>query len=193
MLKAAFSFYMSSIYSFASAIYSFEEINCSSTCSAIKPVQSNEEEARCSTGHNMKPFPVSKVLTTRHRGLRRSSAASLHSAVTCCVSVQGLRPLKDSAFVVFEGESFRETSLTSSAVVKCDGLAFGAFPGCVIRSFTLTSRFLPPRPSKVTIYATRCRHFLSFFLPFWSRKESWDMWGHEVSKRRGIWRSLRTA
>ena len=42
-----------------------------------------------------------------------------------CVSVQGLRPLKDSAFLVFEGESFRE------AVVKCDGLAFGAFPGCV--------------------------------------------------------------
>ena len=43
----------------------------------------------------------------------------------CCVSVQGLRPLKDS---------------TSSAVVKCVGLSFGAFPGCVTRCFTLTSR-----------------------------------------------------
>ena len=91
------------------------------------------------------------------------------------------RPLKDSACVVFEGESFRETSLTSSAVVKCDGLAFGAFPGCVTRCFTLTSRFLPPRPAKVTIYATRCRHFLSFFLLFRTCKESWDMWGHEGS------------
>ena len=30
--------------------------------------------------------------------------------------------------------------LTWSAVVKCDGLAFGAFPGCVTRCFTLTSR-----------------------------------------------------
>ena len=65
----------------------------------------------------------------------------------------GLHPLKDSAFVVFEGESFRETSLTSSAVVKCDG----------------------HRPAKVTIYATQCRHFLSFFLLFRARKESWDM------------------
>ena len=27
---------------------------------------------------------------------------------TCCVSIQGLHPLKDPAFVVFEGESFRE-------------------------------------------------------------------------------------
>ena len=61
-----------------------------------------------------------------------------------------------------------ESLLTSSAVVKCDGLAFGAFPGCVTRCFTLTSRFLPPRPTKVTIYATRCRHFLFFFLLFLS-------------------------
>ena len=59
---------------------------------------------------------------------------------TCCVSVQGLHPLKDPTFAVFEGESFRET--------------------------LLTSRFLPLRPAKVTIYATRCRHFLSFFLLF---------------------------
>ena len=44
--------------------------------------------------------------------------------------------------------------------------AFGAFPGCVTRCFTLTSRFLPPRPAKVTIYAAWCRHFLSFFLLF---------------------------
>ena len=50
----------------------------------------------------------------------------------------------------FEGESFRETLFTSSAVLKCDGRAFGTFPGCVTRCFTLTSWFLP-------IYATRCR------------------------------------
>ena len=37
---------------------------------------------------------------------------------TCCVSVQGLHPLKDPAFEVFEGESFRETLLTTSAVVN---------------------------------------------------------------------------
>ena len=100
---------------------------------------------------------------------------------TCCVSVQGLRPLKDSAFAVFEGESFGETLLTTSAVVKCDGLDFGAFPGCVTRCFTLTSPFLPPRPAKVTIYATRCRHFLSFFLLFLACKECGDMWGSEGS------------
>ena len=91
---------------------------------------------------------------------------------SCCVSVQGLHPSTASP---------SETLLTSSAVVKCDGRAFGAFPGCVTRCFTLTSRFLPPRPAKVTIYATRCRHFLSFFLLFRARKESWDMWGHEGS------------
>ena len=35
-----------------------------------------------------------------------------------CVSIQGLHPLKDSAFVVSDGESFRETLLTTSVVVK---------------------------------------------------------------------------
>ena len=99
----------------------------------------------------------------------------------CCVSIQGLHPLKDPAFVVFEGESFGETLLTTSAVVKLDSLAFGAFPGRVTRCFTFTSRLLPPRPAKVMIYATRCRHFLSFFLLFWAHKESWDMWGREGS------------
>ena len=43
------------------------------------------------------------------------------------------------------------------------------------------SWFLPPRPTKVTIYTTLCRHFLSFFLIFRAHKESWDMWGHEGS------------
>ena len=51
----------------------------------------------------------------------------------------------------------------------------------ITRCFTITSRFLSPRPAKVTIYATRCRHFLSFFLLFLACKESWDMWGHEGS------------
>ena len=50
---------------------------------------------------------------------------------SCCDSIQGLHPSKDAAFPVFEGESFGETLLTLSAVVKWDGLAFGAFPGCV--------------------------------------------------------------
>ena len=52
----------------------------------------------------------------------------------------------------------QETLLTVPAVVKCDSRAFGAFPGCVTRCFTLTSRFLPLRPAKVTIYV-----FLSSF------------------------------
>ena len=78
-----------------------------------------------------------------------------------------------------EAESFRETLLTSSVVVKCDGLAFGAFPGCVTRCFTLTSWFLPPRPARVTTYATWCRHIRSVFLIFRAREESWDMRGHE--------------
>ena len=74
-----------------------------------------------------------------------------------CASVQGLHPLKDSAFLVLQGEP---------AAVKCDVLAFGAFPGWVTRCFTLTLQFLSPRPAKATIYATRCRHFLSLFLSF---------------------------
>ena len=65
------------------------------------------------------------------------------------------------------------------AVVKCDGLVFGAFPGCVTRCFTLMSRFLAPRPAKVTI----CRHFLAFFLLFRACNESWDMWRCEGSQR----------
>ena len=93
-----------------------------------------------------------------------------------------------------------ETLLTSSAIVKCDGLAFGAFPGCVTRCFTLTSRFLPPRPAKVTIYATWCRHCLSFFF-FWCRKnlgicEATKDHSDASSKnreRRSIWRSLHAA
>ena len=36
----------------------------------------------------------------------------------CCVSVQGLHPSKDPAYAVFEGESFGETLLTVSTVVK---------------------------------------------------------------------------
>ena len=58
---------------------------------------------------------------------------------SCCVSVQGLHPSTASP---------SETLLTSSAVVKCDGRAFGAFPGCLTRCFTLTSQFLPPGPRK---------------------------------------------
>ena len=44
------------------------------------------------------------------------SVPNLVTRDMCCVSIQGLHPSKDSAFVVFEGESFRETLLTSSAV-----------------------------------------------------------------------------
>ena len=104
---------------------------------------------------------------------RNTSSHSSNKFISCSLKplicsdlIQGLHPSKDPVFAAFEGESFRETLLTSSVVVKRGGLAFGAFPGCVTRCFTLTSRFLPPRPAKVTIYATRCRHFLSFFLLF---------------------------
>ena len=94
---------------------------------------------------------------------------------TCCVSIQGLHPSKDPAFAVFEGMPFGETLLSTSNVVKWDSLAFGAFPGCITSCLTLMSPFLLPRPVKVTIYATRCRHFLFFFLLFRANKVSWDM------------------
>ena len=90
-----------------------------------------------------------------------------------------------------------ETLLTASVVVKWDGLAFGALPGCVTRCFTLTSRFLLPRPAKVMIYFMRRRHFLCFFL-FRACKESWDMWSASSKNREKkaafvgcSWRSLR--
>ena len=101
---------------------------------------------------------------------RNTSSHSSNKFISCSFKplicsdlIQGLHPSKDPVFAAFEGESFRETLLTSSVVVKRGGLAFGAFPGCVTRCFTLTSRFLPPRPAKVTTYATRYRHLLSFF------------------------------
>ena len=111
-----------------------------------------------------------------------------------CVSVQG--PSKDSVFVVFEDESFRETLLTSSAVVKWDSLAFGAFPGCVVRCFTLTLRFLLPRPAKVMIYATRCRHFSSFsgaqrILGYVRPRRIVAVHPPETGNTRSIWRSFR--
>ena len=117
--------------------------------------------------------------------------------ISCCVSVQGLHPSKDSAFAAFEGESFRETLLTWSAVVKCDGLAFGAFPGCITRCFTLTSRFLPPRPAKVTIYAmspvslfhssfSGAQRILGYVRP----KRIVAVHPPETGKRRSICRSL---
>ena len=90
----------------------------------------------------------------------------MHAAVrnlSRCVPIQGLHPSKDSSFVIFEGESFRETLLTVSTVVKWSSVVFGAFPGCITRCFTLTSRFLLPSPVKVRIYVTRRRHFLSIF------------------------------
>ena len=88
-----------------------------------------------------------------------------------CLSAQSQQDLHLSKDQVFEGESLRETLLTASAVVKCDSLAFGAFPGCITGVFT----FLPPRSVKVTIYATQCRLLLPFFLLFQARKETWDM------------------
>ena len=99
----------------------------------------------------------------------------------CCrdigyVSIQGLQPSKDLAFAVFKGESFGETLLTASTIVKWDGLAFGAFLGCVAGRFALMSPFLPPRPAKVTIYATWCCHFRSFFLLLRPGKETWRPW-----------------
>ena len=83
--------------------------------------------------------------------------------VTCCVSVQGLHSSGDSAFEVFEGESSGETLFTASAIVKWDGLAFGAFPGCVTRCITLMSRFLLPRSTKVTPHNVAI-FSLSFFV-----------------------------
>ena len=82
-------------------------------------------------------FPSRDNFTIQTKTGRLTDAfKSLRSS---CVSVQGLHPLKDPAFVVFE--SFRETSLTSSA-----GLAFGAFPGCVTRC--LRHDFCRPGPQK---------------------------------------------
>ena len=39
---------------------------------------------------------------------RRAIFCLATKRLICWVSVQGLRPLKDSVFVVFEGESFRD-------------------------------------------------------------------------------------
>ena len=127
-------------------------------------------------GSKFSQFPDLKIYNEVKSSGSIFSSLSTGKLVTgdSCVLVQGLHPLKDSAFVVFEGESFRETLLTSSVVVKCDGLAFAAFPGCFTRCFTLTSQFLSPRPAKMTIHAMRCCHLLSFFLLFWVRKDTWE-------------------
>ena len=94
-----------------------------------------------------------------------------------CISIQGLHPSKDPAFVVFEGKSFGETLLTVSAV-KWDGRDFNVFPG--LRHIM----FYP----YVTISAAQAhesddlRHAMSplyLFLLIRATRESWDMWGHE--------------
>ena len=79
-------------------------------------------------------------------------------------------------------------------------LVFGAFPGYVTRCFTfMSSQFLPPRPTKVTIYATQCRHFLSFFpsfsgaeriLGYVRPRRMVALHPPKRGKRRSIWRSL---
>ena len=119
---------------------------------------------------------VTKTLQRRvGTGCYCASEHNPHVRVSCLVSVDVFKLSVFFFFFFF----FFFFLLTWSAVVKCDGLAFGAFPGCVTRCFTLTSRFLPPRPAKV--YTTQCRHFVSFFLIFRACKESWDTWGHEGS------------
>ena len=97
----------------------------------------------------------------------------------CSVSIQGLHPLKDLALAVFKGETFGETLLTVSTIVIWDGLAIGAFPGCVTGCFTLTSRFLPPRPTKVTIHAMHVT-IMSLSFIFIGRTE--DLGIHEATK-----------
>ena len=114
-----------------------------------------------------------------------------------CVSIQGLHPSEIPSKAVSTG-------------VKLDSLAFGAFPDCVTRwsRLTPTSRFLPPRPVKLTIYAMRCCHFLFFFLLFGLAKnlgtcEATKDSSHASSKKRAFvelyseepsnWDSLRAA
>ena len=146
------------------------------------------------------PFPDKCVIGTYYWQLNSGEWA--HNSLVilqniCCVSIQGLHPTKDPAFAVFEGE----TLWTVSSVVKWDGLVFGAFPGCITRCFTFTSQFLTPRPTKVTIYATRMSPFSLFFSSFSVVQRMsgyvrpWRIVAVHPSrggKRRSIWRSLRT-
>ena len=80
---------------------------------------------------------------------------------TRCVSVQGLHPSKDPAFAVSKGESFGETLLTASTIVKWDGLAFGSFPGLRHQMFypcvMISAAHAQSTPRDVTIFS------LSFF------------------------------
>ena len=158
--------------------------------------QDEREKHHCS----MRQLPGEFIMTPAQRNaVQHSSCRGRQKQKRCWIYFKVYQLLcLNSGSTSFEGESFRETSLTSSAVVKCDGLAFGAFPGCVTRCFTLTSRFLPPR--KVTIYAARCQHFLSVFLLFpallgyvWPRKDrsgaSSKKWGkkeHLEEPSRGV-------
>ena len=78
-----------------------------------------------------------------------------HSSVNICGAQQQTLAVSQSLWRTRPLWSLKvspsEALLTSPAV----SLAFGAFPGCFTRCFTLTSRFLPPRPTRVTIYTTR--------------------------------------
>ena len=62
--------------------------------------------------------------------------------------------------------------------------AVGAFPGCVTRCFTLTSRFLSTRPAKVAIYATMSP--FSLFLSSFSGAQR--ILGY-VRPRAALWRN----
>ena len=99
---------------------------------------------------------------------------SFCSRPICCVSIQGLHPSWDS-------------------------LAFGAFPGCVTRCFTLMSWFLPPRPSKSDDLRHAMSPFSLFLSSFVQRILGYVRPQRIVAvhppwreKRRIIWRSLQS-
>ena len=82
-----------------------------------------------------------------------STTAVSQFRVCILLRTQPLRPSKASP-------SERPSRAMSSC--QCSEHILGMSPDVPVP--TLTSRFLPPRSTKVTIYTTRCRHFLSFFL-----------------------------
>ena len=79
-----------------------------------------------------------------------------------------------------KAESFRETSLTSSAVVKCDGRAFAASPGYITRCFTLTSRESGDLRHAMSPFSL----FLSFFLSSFSGSQ------RILGKKEHLWAAL---
>ena len=91
-----------------------------------------------SSQEHLFPTPISDWQSNGMRWVRDS----------CCVSIQGLHPSKDPAFVVFEDKSFRETLLTRQPLLNGTVQPLEHFLVASLDVLPLRHDFCRPGPQK---------------------------------------------